>query len=203
MVKATDINLEPLSRRRIPLNTLEFARQLIGCVVVRRVGRALIGGRIVETEAYTYDDAASHSYRGQTPRNASMYLPPGHAYIYFIYGRSFMLNVSSASENIGDAVLIRALEPLFGLAQMRLNRPNCLDRDLARGPGRLTQALQIDLKLDGIDICRPGPLWIAEDKAFVGKIVKSPRIGIRHNVEALRRFYLADSLYISGRRGPI
>jgi DNA-3-methyladenine glycosylase len=191
---------KPIQRWRIPPDAADFARWLIGKIVVRRIGRVTLAGRIVETEAYTSDDAASHSYKGQTPRNRSMFLPAGHAYIYFIYGRSFMLNVSSGKSNVGDAVLIRALEPLMGLAALRRHRPGSTDRDLMRGPGRLAQALHIDRSLDGIDLCAPGPLWLADDGYKPGVITVGPRVGIRHNMEALRRFFLADDPHVSRRR---
>src|SRR6202044_3905120 len=104
---------------------------------------------IIETEAYVIGDAAGHAYRGVTPRNRSLFLEPGHAYIYVAYGSSYMLNVSSEMPGIGAGVLIRALEPLEGIAIMRLNRGARRLRDLARGPGRLCDALRVDRGLDG------------------------------------------------------
>ena len=121
-----------------------LARYLIGKAVVRELPEGVASGRIVETEAYVVGDAAGHAYRGMTPRNRSLFLEPGHAYIYFAYGSSYMLNVSSEMPGIGAGVLIRALEPLDGIPIMRLNRGMERLRDLARGPGRLAAALRID-----------------------------------------------------------
>ena len=187
----------PVARRRLPLETLALARWLIGRILVREVGRTVMTGRIVETEGYLPDDAASHSFRGETKRNRSMYLRRGHAYVYFIYGTSFMLNISSGEPGFGAAVLIRALEPLSGIEQMRRNRRTTALRALTRGPGRLAQAMQIDFSLDGVDLCRRGPLWLADDGAAAPSIAVSRRIGISRNVEPLWRFSLADSPFVS------
>jgi DNA-3-methyladenine glycosylase len=197
----------PIPRRLLPADTIGLARFLLGCLLVRRQGRAVLIGRIVETEAYRPDDAASHAFRGRTPRNRAMYLHRGHAYVYFIYGSSFMLNVSSEAEGIGAGVLIRAVEPLAGLARMARNRgleaprPNAL----ARGPGRLAQAFAIDRSLDGIDLCKRGPLWISRDPLLIRGapppvIALSPRIGIRKNAAPLWRFFIQDSPFVSRGR---
>ena len=127
---------------------------------MRELPEGVASGRIVETEAYVVGDAAGHAYRGMTPRNRSLFLEPGHAYVYLAYGISYMLNVSSETPGIGAGVLIRALEPLEGFPIMQLNRGVERLRDLARGPGRLAAALQIDRRLDGLDLCREGPLWL-------------------------------------------
>ena len=130
---------------------------------MRALAEGVAGGRIVETEAYVVGDAAGHAYRGMTPRNRALFLERGHAYVYLAYGVSFMLNVSSEAPGIGAGVLIRAIEPMFGVEIMERNRGIERVRDLARGPGRLCQALEIDRKLDGIDLCRQGPLWLGSD----------------------------------------
>jgi DNA-3-methyladenine glycosylase len=131
-----------------------------------------------------------------------MFLTRGHAYVYFIYGRSFMLNVASEEAGIGAAVLIRALEPLSGVSLMARHRGMGEERvrDLTCGPGRLAQALRIDQRLDGIDLCRRGPLWLARDGYRLGVVTASPRIGIRRNVQPLLRFYLAENLHVSRGR---
>ncbi len=157
-------------------------------------------GRIVETEAYVVGDAAGHAYRGMTRRNRSLFLERGHAYIYLAYGRSYMLNVSSEPPGIGAGVLIRALEPLEGIAIMRLNRGVERLRDLARGPGRLTAALRVDRSLDGLDLCREGPLWLARGDHEPGEIGRSIRIGVSRDANRLLRFYLRDSPFVSGPR---
>src|SRR5437764_13326197 len=148
----------PLARSELPIDTVALARYLIGKVVVRQLPEGVASGRIVETEAYVVGDAAGHAYRVTTRRSRSLFLQHGHAYIYLAYGSSYMLNVSSEMPGIGASVLIRALEPLEGIPIMQLNRGIEHLRDLARGPGRLAAALRVDRRLDGLDLCREGPL---------------------------------------------
>jgi DNA-3-methyladenine glycosylase len=188
----------PLARSELPEDTAALARTLIGKVVVRELPEGVASGRIVETEAYVVGDAAGHGYRGMTPRNRSLFLEPGHAYVYLAYGISYMLNVSSEMPGIGTGVLIRALEPLEGVAIMRLNRGIERLRDLARGPGRLAQALRIDRSLDGLDLCREGPLWLARDENEPGEIGESVRIGISKDASRLLRFYVRKNPFVSG-----
>src|SRR5260370_22999040 len=156
--------LRPLSIRRVrrsemPEDTVSLARFLIGKVVVRELPSGRVAGRIVETEAYPQRDPAAHHFRGPTPRNRSMFLRRGHAYVYFSYGNHFMLNVSAEAASVGGGVLIRALEPLAGIEHMRRHRRTVRMVELARGPGRLASALEIDRSLDGVDFCGGGPLW--------------------------------------------
>ncbi len=189
----------PLARADLPIDTASFARYLIGKIVVRRLPEGVVSGRIVETEAYIVGDAAGHGYRGMTPRNRSLFLERGHAYIYLAYGVSYMLNVSSDLPGIGSGILIRALEPLDGIAIMQRNRGVERVRDLARGPGRLAQALRIiDRRLDGLDLCRKGPLWLAHGDEEPGEIGQSMRIGITKDAHRLLRFYVRDNPFISG-----
>ena len=190
----------PLARSDLPADTASLARYLIGKLVVRNLPEGIASGRIVETEAYVVGDAAGHAYRGMTPRNRSLFLEPGHAYVYLAYGRSHMLNVSSEKPGIGAGVLIRALEPLDGIAIMQRNRGIERLRDLARGPGRLTAALQIDRRLDGLDLCREGPLWLAHGDREPGAIGESVRIGISREAHRRLRFYLRGSPFVSGPR---
>ncbi len=145
-------------------------------------------------------DAAGHAYRGMTRRNRSLFLEHGHAYVYLAYGRSYMLNVSSEATGIGAGVLIRALEPLEGIPIMRLNRGIERLRDLARGPGRLAAALRVDGLLDGLDLCREGPLWLEHGNQEAGEIGQSTRIGISRDADRLLRFYLRGSPFVSGPR---
>jgi len=190
--------LRPLARRELPVDTASLARYLIGKIVVRELPEGIVSGRIVETEAYVVGDAAGHAFRGMTRRNRSLFLAPGHAYIYIAYGISFMLNVASETEGIGAGVLIRALEPLQGIAIMQQNRGIERLHDLARGPGRLTAALRIDLGCDGLDLCRKGPLWLGRDGHEPGDIATSVRIGITREAERPLRFYLRGSPFVSG-----
>jgi DNA-3-methyladenine glycosylase len=199
------MGLTPLARVELPIDTAEFARFLIGKLVVRELPEGVASGRIVETEAYVVGDAAGHAYRGMTPRNRSLFLERGHAYVYLAYGVSFMLNVSSEAPGIGAGVLIRALEPVEGVSIMRQNRGVERLRDLTRGPGRLAQALRIDRSLDGLDLCEEGPLWLARDDRELGGTVEkdigeSIRIGISRDAERVLRFYLRGSLFVSGAR---
>jgi DNA-3-methyladenine glycosylase len=186
----------------LPAATIDLAQALIGCVLVRDCPDGRTAGRIVETEAYVRDDPASHAYRGETPRNASMFLEPFHAYVYKIYGTSFCVNVTSETAGEGAAVLVRALEPLEGLAAMEERRGTTRMRDLARGPGRLCQALDIDIELDGIHLLSDKRLWLGAavrrgdgERLAVGK---SRRIGITKAAERLLRFYERDNPFVSG-----
>jgi DNA-3-methyladenine glycosylase len=190
----------PLARSDLPTDTVSLARYLIGKTVVRALPEGVVSGRIVETEAYVVGDAAGHSYRGMTPRNRSLFLEPGHAYVYLAYGISYMLNVSSEMPGIGAGILIRALEPLEGIEIMRLNRGIESLRDLARGPGRLTAALRVDRGFDGLDLCREGPLWLARGDDEPGQIGESIRIGISQDAHRILRFYLRGSPFVSGPR---
>jgi DNA-3-methyladenine glycosylase len=190
----------PLKRKDLPTDTAALARFLIGKIVVRDLPEGIASGRIVETEAYLPDDAASHAYRGMTPRNRTMFLEPGRAYVYVAYGISNMLNVSAEPAGTGAGVLIRALEPMEGIANMQQNRGTERLRDLARGPGRLCTALRIDRSLDGVDLCRRGPLWLGQDGHEAGKIGESIRIGITKDAERLLRFYVRGSVFVSGTR---
>ena len=167
---------------------------------MRELPEGVASGRIVETEAYVIGDAAGHAYRGMTRRNRSLFLEWGHAYIYLAYGSSYMLNVSSEMPGIGAGVLIRALEPLEGIPIMRLNRGIERLRDLARGPGRLTAALRVDRWLDGLDLCREGPLWLGCGDDNPAAIGQSTRIGITRDANRLLRFYLRGSPFVSGPR---
>ncbi len=167
-------------------------------MLVRDCPDGRTAGRIVETEAYVLDDPASHAYRGPSKRNASMFLGPFHAYIYKIYGTSLCVNVTSETKGEGAAVLIRALEPLEGLGYMEARRGTTRVRDLARGPGRLCQALAIEMDLDGVDLLCDEQLWLAAVPPSGARIGKSRRIGITKAAERLLRFYEKGNPFVSG-----
>jgi DNA-3-methyladenine glycosylase len=196
------VSLHPLPRADLPTDTVTLARYLIGRIVVRdlRPGdtSSRMTGRIVETEAYLQGDAAAHAFRGMTPRNRSLFLAPGHAYVYRAYGTAWMLNVSSAAAGIGEGVLIRALEPLDGIDLMRDTRGAVPFRDLARGPGRLASAMVIDRSLDGVDLTKEGPLWLADDGHVAPRLAISTRIGITKDAHRLLRFFQHGSRFVSG-----
>ncbi len=208
----------PLPREFYLQETLSVARALLNCVLVHNSPEGLTAGRIAETEAYVQDDPASHAFRGRTPRTATMFGPPGHAYIYLTYGMHFCFNAVTAPEGIAEAVLIRALEPLRGRELMRRRR-SLLEREpdenstpdadreriregrfLCGGPGRLCQAMGLNRALNGHDLTRDTVLWIAASR--VGppdpdSIVTTPRIGISQGVDSPWRFYLRGDPYIS------
>src|SRR5271166_2423046 len=187
-----------LDRAELPVDTAELARFLIGKMLVRTLAEGAAGGRIVETEAYAIGDPAGHAYRGMTPRNRALFLERGHAYVYLAYGVSFMLNVSSETPGVGAGVLVRAIEPTLGVAIMERNRGAQRVRDLARGPGRLCEALGIDRRLDGIDLCQAGPLWLGSDGHAPDEIGESKRIGITRAADSPLRFYARRNAFVSG-----
>lgn len=192
--------LRRLRRAELPRDTVELARALIGRVVVRERRGERLAGRIVETEAYPVGDAAAHAFRGETARNRSLFLRRGHAYVYFCYGCWFMLNVSSETAGVGAGVLVRALEPIEGVATMARLRGTARATDLARGPGRVAQALAVDRGQDGLDLCAPGPLWLATNGARPGPIASSVRIGITREAHRVLRFYERGNPHVSGSR---
>lgn len=187
-----------LRRHDLPSDTIELARYLIGKTVVRRLAGDELSGRIVETEAYPPGDASGHAFRGQTKRNKSMFLERGFAYVYFNYGLFHLLNVSSEAKDIGAGVLIRALEPIAGVEEMQRRRGTQRRLDLLRGPGRLTQAMGIDLNCDGVDLCESNELWLASAIEACGRIGQSVRIGISRETHQLRRFFEEGSPFVSG-----
>ena len=187
-----------LDRAELPVDTAELARFLIGKMLVRMLDKGVAGGRIVETEAYVIGDPAGHAYVGMTPRNRTLFLERGHAYVYLAYGVSFMLNVSSEAPGVGAGVLIRAIEPTIGVTIMERNRGAERVRDLARGPGRLCEALAIDRGLDGIDLCQTGALWLGSDGQGSGEIGQSKRIGITRAPDSPLRFYVRGNRFVSG-----
>lgn len=192
------LRIRRLRRSELPVDTIELARFLIGKTLVREFPRRRLAGRIVETEAYVVGDAAAHSFRGLTPRNRSLFLEHGHAYVYFTYGNHFMLNVSSEREGVGSGILLRAVEPLDGVEAMRRNRGTEQLLDLTRGPGRLAAAFRITKRLDGVDLCATGPLWLGTTVRGAGSIATSVRIGITKEAHRELRFYERGNPFVSG-----
>ena len=190
--------IRPLLRKELPIRTEALARYLIGKTLVRDLPDGRMCGRIVETEAYPPGDAAAHHFRGETPSNRSLFLAHGQAYVYFTYGNHFMMNVSSDKPGIGGGVLLRALEPLEGIALMRRRRGNVPLRDLARGPGRLASAMRIDKRYDGVDLCTGGQLWLGDEPRPAGRVAISVRIGITRDVHRRLRFYERRNPFVSG-----
>lgn len=192
-------DLRALRRDELPADTAALARFLLGAIVVRDELGQRLAGRIVETEAYPPGDPASHAFRRRTPRNAAMFLPLGHAYVYLAYGTALMFNVASETQDVGAAVLVRALHPLLGIPQMATYRGLDRLRDLTRGPGRLAQALRIDRNLDGIDLMAgAGPLWLGADGGVPEQIGTTVRIGITKAADRPLRFIVPGDPFVSG-----
>ena len=165
------------------------APDLLNKVLVSTIGGERVAGRIVEVEAYTADDPASHTYRGPTERNRAMFGPPGHLYVYLSYGIHRCANVVTGDEGDGQAVLLRAVEPVEGIDVMRARRSGRADRDLANGPGKLCQALGIDGDHDGLDLCAESGVVLLDDgTAPPGTPLVGARVGITKGVDTPWRF---------------
>ncbi len=192
------MRIRRLCRSELPAGTMQLARYLIGKTLVHHLPRVRLSGRIVETEAYPVGDAAGHAFGGFTPSRRSLFLPHGYAYVYFTYGSCFMMNVSSEQAGTGAGVLVRAIEPLEGIHFMQRRRGTTRLLDLARGPGRLAQAMDIDKRFDGVNLCAGGNLWLGAAVRRTGPIGATIRIGITRDVHRLCRFYERGSPFVSG-----
>jgi DNA-3-methyladenine glycosylase len=179
------------------------ARKLLGKLIVRDYHGELLSGRIVETEAYFgLNDPAAHAFAGQTARNSVLFGPPGFAYVYFIYGMYYCLNVSCEPEGQAGCVLIRALEPVQGMktmAKLRKLPPHPKPQLLASGPGRLCQALAITRAVhNGLDVTSAASILRIEDDGYnPGKIAVTPRIGIRHAADRPARYIIEGNKFVS------
>jgi DNA-3-methyladenine glycosylase len=202
----TDITLRPLAPEVMDGDAASVARALLGAMLVRDHGRTRSIGRIVETEAYAGKaDRASHARAGRTARTAVMFGPGGRAYVYLVYGMHHCLNVVCGPDGEAAAVLIRAFEPVEGLAEMRGRRGGTAGPDvrMAAGPGRACQALDIDRSLTGQDLLTPGPLWLAvpSDPVADTDVLRGPRIGVDYAgaewASRPWRFGVAGSLALS------
>ncbi|HHU76461.1 MAG TPA: DNA-3-methyladenine glycosylase [Firmicutes bacterium] len=195
------VAFEPLSEKYFYKDTLALARSLLGRILVHCSPEGITSGIIVETEAYlSKGDPACHAARGKTKRNAAMFGPPGRAYIYFIYGMHYCFNVVSNAVGIGEAVLIRALEPVGGLSLMekrrKKNRPLF---NLTNGPGKLCAAMGIDRRLNGLPLFL-SPLYLTEGIAVDVNLIKSSgRIGINQAKDKPWRFFIEGNLFVSRR----
>lgn len=187
---------EILPRSFYARDTVTVARELLGNIIVNYTPAGIIAGRIVETEAYIQGDPACHASRGMTPRNKVMFGPPGHAYVYFIYGMYYCFNTVTAQAGVGEAVLVRALEPLAGLPMMRANRKREKTVDLCSGPAKLVQALGINRHHNGADLT-VRPLALLKGMEPKESIITTTRIGINEVEKLPLRFYLAGNMYVS------
>lgn len=178
-------------------DTKKVAKELLGKVLVRKTNKGITKGKIVETEAYYgEEDPASHAYRGKTKRSQIMWGKPGVAYVYFIYGNHYLLNVVTEAEHNPGAVLIRAVEPTEGLELMKQRRNISNTRNLTNGPGKLTQAFDITIKDNGKDLTC-GDFWIEEGEVNKFKISSSRRIGVRRDKKENLRFYIKNNKFVS------
>jgi DNA-3-methyladenine glycosylase len=198
----------PLGRAFYAPSASAVAPGLLGHWLLRRTPEGFAGGPIVETEAYLADDPASHGFMGPTARNGAMFGPPGHAYVYFIYGCHYCVNAVCRPAGAAEAVLIRAIAPEFGVEYLRRNRPGVEIAQLTNGPAKLCQALGIGRGLDGANLCdRQGELLIARNPAVAawrtaaGPLVRVPRVGITRAATLPLRFFFRDSALVSRRAG--
>ena len=190
---------------------VRVGRELLGKVLVRREANSIRSARIVEVEAYLgARDLAAHAAAGRTTRNSVIFGPPGHAYVYFIYGNHYCLNISCEPEGHAGCVLVRALEPLAGVEAMArargitFQKPGDLRelKKLTSGPGRLAQAFGITRERDnGVDVTdKQSGLWVTRDDFEVQKIVATPRIGIAKSIDLPLRFVIAENPFASGKK---
>jgi len=177
-----------LNREFYLQDTIVAARAVLGKVLVHNSPDGVMAGRIVETEAYLHNDPACHASRGMTARNKVMFGEPGHAYVYFTYGFHYCLNFVTQPVGVPEAILIRALQPLEGIDLMKRNRGKEDIHDLCSGPAKLTQAMAIDISLNGEDLLGDR-LYVLDDGTDVGEIIARPRIGIKQATDKLWRFY--------------
>jgi DNA-3-methyladenine glycosylase len=190
-----------LGRRFFQRPSHVVAQAMLGKVLVRAMpGGTRLAARIVETEAYDESDPASHSFRGTTPRNAVMFGPAGHLYVYFTYGMHHCMNVVTGRTGSGSAVLLRAAEPVDGLESMAERRGTHDVRGLCSGPAKITQAFGIDRDLNGEDLVDGGRLWIERGR-LSAPVVSDTRVGISSGTEVLWRFSVAGSPFVSRARG--
>ena len=178
----------------------EVAPRLLGSLFVRELDGQRLVGKIVETEAYDQTDAASHSYRGQTPRTKVMFGPSGHLYVYFTYGMHYCMNVVVGPAGHGAAVLIRAIEPIEGEEVMSQNRRGITGENITNGPAKLCYALAIDKQWNGHDLRQPPLRLVLQPPVSPSEIVRTSRIGITNAMDKPWRFYLKDNMYVSKPR---
>jgi DNA-3-methyladenine glycosylase len=189
-----------LQRSFYAQNTKDAAKKLLGKLICHKVNGFELLARIVETEAYTQNDPACHANRGITSRNKVMFGPGGYVYVYFTYGNHWLLNFVTAKEGAGEAVLIRAVEPIKGISAMKKYRPKIIkDIDLTNGPGKLTQALAITKDHYGVDLTSKH-FHVLDNGERPKQIVVTTRIGISDGLELPYRFYIKDNPYVSRNR---
>jgi len=192
-MESKDEIVKTIPRTFYERDTVKVARDLLGKKLIRTIGKQTISGIITETEAYRYsDDPASHAYRGLTSRNRAMFEQVGKAYVYFTYGMYFCFNVVARNHNFAaGAVLIRGLNPEKGIGIMKKNRKTNKISNLANGPAKLTQALNINKKQYGVDLAKKTELYITSGLDKKKKIFASKRIGIKNGLHKLWNFKIS------------
>jgi DNA-3-methyladenine glycosylase len=188
--------LKPLAKEFYLPSASEVAPKLLGHLLLRRTPSGLVGGPIVETEAYVANDPACHAFKGPTKRNQAMFGPPGFAYVYLIYGFYYCFNAVCRPAGEGEAVLVRAIEPIFGVEQLRTNRKRTELTELTSGPGKLCVAMAIDRTFDGQNLCaKQSGLFICENPLLAdwwqihGPMTTTTRIGLTKASDWPLRFY--------------
>lgn len=180
--------------------TLKVARELLGCFLIRRIGKQRLIGKIVEVEAYLgTKDPAAHTYRGRTQRNEVMFRKGGHLYVYFTYGMHFCSNIVTEEEGVGHAVLLRAVEPIAGISTMERNRGKGAlhGLHLTNGPAKMCQAMGIARQENGTDLLGDEIFMAAGEPISRSLIRTSTRIGIRNAVDRKWRFYIGGNPWVS------
>jgi DNA-3-methyladenine glycosylase len=173
------------------------AARLLGCHLEREINGQVVRVKIVETEAYHQSDAASHSYKGKTPRTEVMFGPSGHLYVYFTYGMHYCCNIVTGPIGEGSAVLIRAVEPISGEQIMADSRPGQSGINLTNGPAKLCQALKIDKRMNGHDLRYGSLKLIIQPPLLTNNIVQTTRVGITQAKDVPWRFYIRGNPYAS------
>jgi DNA-3-methyladenine glycosylase len=199
--------LSPLKPEFFDDDPRRVAQALLGKLLIRATPRGMLAGRVVETEAYLgAGDAAAHAVAGKTARNFVLFGPPGHAYVYFIYGKHFCLNVSCLPDGVPGCVLFRALEPVAGIEEMAALRGVTLDREsdlkkISSGPGRMCEALDITRERDNGKslVCAGSDLQLVDDGYRMRRVTVTPRVGIVKSAEQPLRYYIAGNRFVSGR----
>lgn len=175
------------------------AKRLLGCELISEIDGQLVRSRIVETEAYDQADEASHAFNGRTKRNDAMFKSAGHLYVYFTYGMHYCCNVVCGKEGVGSGALIRAVEPLEGMAVVEKRR-GMTGLNVTNGPGKVCKALGIDLKFSGHNLAKSPIKLVKRPRLSDEQITTGPRIGISKAVHELRRFYITGNPYVSKGR---
>lgn len=178
-------------------NAEQLAQDLLGCILVHESAEGITSGIIVETEAYSQEDAASHTFKGETPRTKAMFGPGGRAYIYFTYGMHYCFNVVSGQAGHGQGVLIRALQPKEGIDLMKERRQKNAEKELCNGPAKLVQAMGISMTDYGKPLFEGSLYIVGRESGVVPQIVNGPRVGISRAKDVPWRFWIKDNTYIS------